>query len=173
VFVQKKAGRHTGWISYTWSKSTRQFPDLNFGNPFPYRYDRRHNIAIVYDLAISERIDFSAVWVYHTGTAITLPASTYPKAIWDVNNPGYDEFVKHYPGRNSSRMKDYHRLDVSVSFKKDTRWGQRKWVFGLYNAYSRLNPTYVEFNDDDNVDRKFKQLSLFPIIPNISYQFKF
>ncbi|MBT1686847.1 hypothetical protein [Dawidia soli] len=70
-------------------------------------------------------------------------------------------------------MKDYHRLDVSISFKRTTRWGQRKWGLGLYNAYSRLNPIYIELNDENALNRKFKQLSIFPIIPNISYQFKF
>ncbi|MBT1686846.1 TonB-dependent receptor [Dawidia soli] len=80
VFIEKKMGRSTGWISYTWSKSTRTFANLNFGNTFPYRYDRRHTIALVYAIAVNERVDFSAVWVYNTGNAITLPTSTYPKA---------------------------------------------------------------------------------------------
>jgi outer membrane receptor for ferrienterochelin and colicin len=173
LFVQKKSGRSTGWVSYTWSKSTREFENLNFGNPFPYRYDRRHNVAIVYNLAINERIAFGAVWVYNTGNAITLPTSSYPKAIWDSNDPRYEDFVKHYPGRNSSRMKDYHRLDLSISFKKTTRWGERKWVIGIYNGYNRLNPTYIELDDENPLNKRFRQLSIFPFIPNISYQFKF
>jgi hypothetical protein len=173
LFVQKKSGRSTGWIAYTWSKSTRQFDNLNFGKSFPYRYDRRHNVSIVYNLAINDRIDFGAVWVYNTGNAVTLPTSTYPKATWNSNAPGYEDFVKHYPGRNSSRMKDYHRLDFSVSFKKTKQWGERKWVFGVYNTYSRLNPIYIELDDENHLNKKFKQLSIFPLIPHISYQFKF
>jgi hypothetical protein len=173
LFIQKKSGPSTGWVSYTWSKSTREFENLNFGNPFPYRYDRRHNVSVVYNLAINERIELGAVWVYSTGNAVTLPTSNYPKANWDSNGPGYDEFVKHYPGRNSSRMKDYHRLDLNISFKKTTQWGERKWVFGINNAYNRLNPTYIELDDEDLRNKKFRQLSIFPLIPNISYQFKF
>jgi hypothetical protein len=173
LFIQKKSGRSTGWIAYTWSKSTREFDNLNFGKPFPYRYDRRHNVSIVYNLAINDRIDFGAVWVYNTGTAVTLPTSTYPKATWNSNAPGYEDFVKHYPGRNSSRMKDYHRLDLSISFKKTKRWGERKWVVGVYNTYSRLNPIYIELDDEDRLNKRFRQLAIFPLIPHISYQFKF
>jgi hypothetical protein len=172
-FVQKKSGRSTGWISYTWSKSMREFDNLNFGKPFPYRYDRRHNVSVVYNLAVNNRIDIGAVWVYSTGNAVTLPTSTYPKAIWDSNQAGYEDFIKHYPGRNSSRMKDYHRLDLSISFKKATRWGERKWVVGLYNSYNRLNPIYIELDDENRLNKKFRQLSIFPLIPNVSYQFKF
>ncbi len=173
LFVQKKSGISTGWIAYTWSKSMREFDRLNFGKPFPYRYDRRHNVSVVYNLAINDRIDFGAVWVYNTGNAVTLPTSTYPKAVWNSNEPGYEDFVKHYPGRNSSRMKDYHRLDLSISFKKTKRWGERKWIFGVYNAYSRLNPIYIELDDETQLNKKFWQLAIFPVIPNISYQFKF
>lgn len=173
LFVQKKSGRSTGWIAYTWSKSTREFDNLNFGKPFPYRYDRRHSVSIVYNLAINDRIDFGAVWVYNTGNAVTLPTSTYPKATWNSNEPGYEDFVKHYPGRNSSRMKDYHRLDLSISFKKAKRWGERKWVVGVYNTYSRLNPIYIELDDEDRLNKRFRQLAIFPLIPHISYQFKF
>ena len=87
----------------------------------------------------------------------------------------YEEVAKHYPGRNSSRMKDYHRLGLSVSFTKPKKWGERKWVFGLYNTYSRLNPAFVSYENPttNNGKGKFKQISLFPVIPNISYQFKF
>ncbi|MCD9015325.1 TonB-dependent receptor [Parachryseolinea silvisoli] len=172
-FVQKKSGRFTGWLSYTWSKSIREFDNLNFGKPFPYRYDRRHNVSVVYNVAVNSRIDIGAVWVYSTGNAVTLPTSTYPKAIWDSNQAGYEDYIKHYPGRNSSRMKDYHRLDLSISFKKATRWGERKWVVGLYNSYNRLNPIYIELNDENRLNKKFRQLSIFPLIPNVSYQFKF
>jgi hypothetical protein len=173
LFVQKKSGRSTGWIAYTWSKSIRQFDNLNFGESFPYRYDRRHNVSVVYNLAINNTIDFGAVWVYNTGNAVTLPTSTYPKATWNSNGPDYGDFVKHYPGRNSSRMKDYHRLDFSISFKKAKRWGERKWVFGVYNTYCRLNPIYIELDDENRFNKKFRQLSIFPLIPHISYQFKF
>ena len=84
--VRKDAGKSTGWIGYTWSKSTRQFDNLNYGKVFPYRYDRRHDISIVYNLHINERMDFGAVWVYGTGNAVTLPTATFPKATWDASD---------------------------------------------------------------------------------------
>ena len=171
--LQHKLGRSTGWIGYTWSKSNRDFKNLNFGKEFPYRYDRRHDISLVYNYKINERIDLGAVWVFGTGNPVTLPVSTYPKASWNSSQSDYEGFVKNYPGRNSSRMKNYHRLDVSVSFTKEKKWGQRKWVFGVYNAYSHLNPTFISFSNENPSERGFKQVSLFPIIPNVSYQFKF
>ncbi|MCR9250772.1 MAG: TonB-dependent receptor [bacterium] len=173
LFVQKKVGRSTGWVGYTWSKTTREFPNLNFGKPFPYRYDRRHDISVVYNYELNKRINVSGVWVYGTGNAITLPTASIPKATWDSSGPSYEEFVKQYPGRNSTRMQDYHRLDLSISFKKQKRWGERSWVFGVYNAYSRQNPTFIDFDDTKPNEKQFKKISLFPIIPNVSYQFKF
>ncbi len=172
-FVQKKIGQSTGWVGYTWSKTNRHFDQLNFGKAFPYRYDRRHDVSLVYSYQISEQISLGAVWVYGTGNAITLPTSSYPKATWDTNEINYNEFIKHYPGRNSSRMEDYHRLDLNVSFKKQKRWGERTLVFGLFNAYNRQNPTYIDFDDRDPQNKQFKKFSLFPIMPNVSYQFKF
>ena len=173
--VRKDVGRSTGWLGYTWSKTDRSFLNLNYGKTFPYRYDRRHDLSIVYNLKINNRIDFGAVWVFGTGNAITLPTASYPKAVWDSTGPNYEETSKHYPGRNSSRMRDYHRLDLNVSFSKNKKWGERKWVFGVYNAYSRLNPVFIDFENSvsDTGTGRFKQLSLFPIIPNVSYQFKF
>lgn len=172
-FVQKQTGRHTGWLGYTWSKSNRDFENLNFGRTFPYRYDRRHDLSLLYQLAISERIQFGAVWVFSTGNSITLPTSSFPKASWSASGPDYEGFIKSFPGRNSSRTKDYHRIDLNISFTKVKKWGEQTWVFGLYNAYSRLNPNFVEFDDSVPTNKQFKQLSLFPILPNVSYQFKF
>ena len=122
LFVQKKSGLTTGWLAYTLAKSTRHFDNLNFGNSFPYRYDRRHNVSLVFNRAINSKIDIGAVWVYNSGNAITLPTSTYPKADWSSGGASYEDYVKHYPGRNSSRAKAYHRLDLNISFRKATRW---------------------------------------------------
>lgn len=173
--IRKDAGKSTGWIGYTWSKTDRLFPELNYGRSFPYRYDRRHDLSVVYNLTINERMSFGAVWVYGTGNAVTLPTTTYPKAVWDTTGPNYEESLKNYPGRNSSRMRDYHRLDVNFSISKAKKWGERTWVFGFYNTYSRLNPAFIDFEERPTEEggSQFKQLSLFPIIPNISYQFKF
>ncbi|HEY9044940.1 MAG TPA: carboxypeptidase-like regulatory domain-containing protein [Ohtaekwangia sp.] len=162
--IRKTEGKLTGWLGYTWSKNMRQFDELNFGKPFPYRYDRRHDISLVLQHHLSDRIDLSMTWVFATGNAVTMPVAWYP-------NPFYDQGlypIAYYGARNSFRMRDYHRLDLSVNFKKKVKWGLRKWTIGVYNAYNRMNPFYVETNND-----RFRQYTLFPILPSISYSFQF
>ncbi len=172
--LQKKLGKTTGWLGYTWSRNTRDFENLNFGKEFYYRYDRRHDVSLTLTHQLKPHIDLGLVWVYGTGFPVTLPTATYQRSVGHVTgNLNRTTLIKDFPGRNATRIKDYHRLDISVSFSKQKRWGQRKWVFGLYNTYARLNPTFVEFNPDFENKREFVQLSLFPIIPSLSYQFKF
>nr|WKN35849.1 TonB-dependent receptor [Tunicatimonas sp. TK19036] len=165
LLIQKKQGRTTGWLGYTLSWTNRQFDELNFGKQFPYKYDRRHDLGLAVVHNWKERVDVSFTWVYGTGNAITLPTETY------FPNTYY------YGDRNSYRMKAYHRLDASITFKKKKRWGERAWVFGVYNAYSRKNPFYIYLDESQNWDgsgeNKFRQVSLFPIIPSISYRFSF
>ena len=120
----------------------------------------------------SERIDIGLVWVYGTGQAVTLGFEEY--SIAGAN--GYDEYwsnVTNYDKRNNFRMPSYHRLDVSVNFHKEKKWGMRTWSLGVYNAYSRLNPFFAYI--DHHVDGRpyLNQVSLFPIIPSVSYSFKF
>lgn len=172
-FVHKKVGAYQGWVGYTLAWSNRQFDNINFGRVFPYKYDRRHDISITNSFALSEKVDFSAVWVYGSGNSISLPIAIYSTADneYDYYN-SYDN-IEHYEGRNSYRMRAYHRLDLSVGFKKPTRWGERKWIFAVYNAYNRKNPFFISTGYDSNNQKKFVQYSLFPIIPSFSYQFKF
>ncbi len=171
LLVQKRLGKTTGWLGYTWSKNKRDFENLNFGREFYYRYDRRHDISLTLNHKLKANIDLGFIWVYGTGFPVTLPTATYKRSNDHITGKvrGTD-FIKDFHGRNATRTKDYHRLDISISFSKKKKWGERKWVFGLYNTYSRLNPTFVEFNVDK---KQFTQLSLFPIIPAFSYQFKF
>ncbi len=173
--VRKNKGRSTGWIGYTWSRSNRTFENLNFGRTFPYKYDRRHDISVVYNLKINGRMDFGAVWVFGTGNAATLPSASFPKATWNTADNTYDAHVKNFPGKNATRMANYHRLDLSLTLTKQKKKGVRKWIFGLYNAYSRQNPIFLGFKEPSvsNPSGQFTQTSLFPIIPNVSYQFKF
>jgi hypothetical protein len=178
VLAQKKTGKVTGWIGYTLSKAVRQFDELNFGKEYPYKYDRRHDISFALTHEWNKRMDFSVVWVYGTGNAITLPIATYQGAsssYFSQFNYGSNE-TTYYGNRNSFRMRSYHRLDLSFSWWKDKKWGQRKWTLGIYNSYNRLNPFFVNLETDysASTDRKrFVQYSLFPIIPSISYSFKF
>jgi outer membrane cobalamin receptor len=173
LLAQKKTGKVTGWIGYTLSWTNRQFDELNGGKWYPYKYDRRHDISVAMTHAWNDRMDFSAVWVYGTGNAVTLPSREY--ATQYIPGAPYQMFgsVRDYGERNSFRMRSYHRLDISFSFWKDTKWGRSKWTLAAYNVYSRRNPFFMDLTTLEDGSRKFVQYSLFPIIPSINYSFKF
>lgn len=171
LFVQKKEGNFTGWVGYTLSWANRQFEDINQGNWFPYRYDRRHDISVAMTHEWNKKMDFSLAWVYGTGNNVTLPTSTY-QGLTDLNS-GLKNTVLYYSGRNNFRMDAYHRLDVSFSFWKQKKRIERKWIIAVYNLYSRKNPFFITTNKNFNGKNSFSQFTLFPIIPSIAYSFKF
>ncbi len=189
--VQKKTGKTTGWIGYTLSWSTREFDErINNGLPFFYKYDRRHDVAIALVHRVSKRIELSSAWVFGTGNAVTLPIARYGKPEFPDRESfnyaynsifGWGDETKHYAGRNGFRMPNYHRLDVSCTFIKQKKTGERRWNIAAYNAYNRNNPFFL-YEDregeeviDDNGNltwqskRVYKQVSIFPIIPSVSY----
>lgn len=176
---QKKAGNTTGWVGYTLSKTTRQFSNINNGEPFNYKYDRTHDISIVFSHQINENIDISATWVYGTGNAFTMAVGRYDvindASKWDNDNSeefNYDSQAYIYNGINNFRMRAYHRLDIGANFHKKTKWGERIWNVSIYNLYNRQNPYYYFF-DQVGSQMVLKQQSIFPIIPSVSYSFKF
>ena len=174
LLAQKKVGRVTGWVGYTLSWTYRQFDDLNNGKWFPYKYDRRHDISIAMTHSWNDRMDFSAVWVYGTGNAVTLPTASYKSVSPPNNNPfRYNDPVDYFGERNSFRMRAYHRLDISFSFWKSKDWGRSKWTLAVYNVYSRRNPFFMQLSSDERGHPVFAQYSLFPIIPSLNYTFKF
>ncbi len=160
LFVQKTKGRFTGMLGYTLSWTNRKFAELNNGDPFPFRYDRRHDVKIACVYRVSPGIELSADWVYGTGNAITIPTGSF-------TGPNGQE-MEIYGPRNGYRMAPYHRGDISARFFKQMKRHERAWVIGAYNVYNRQNPFFI-YRDGS----QFKQVSLFPIIPSISYQFKF
>jgi hypothetical protein len=169
-FLQKKKGRTTGMIGYTLSWSNRQFENINYGNQFPYKYDRRHDakIAIVHN--VSKKIQLSADWVYGTGVATTLPVAIY------TDNDGNE--VEIYNGRNDFRLPSYHRMDIGIKFIKQKKRYERSWNINIYNVYNRLNTFFVyrgsKYDFTTGIETPvFYKVTLFPIIPSISYQFKF
>ncbi|MEO9803504.1 MAG: TonB-dependent receptor [Reichenbachiella sp.] len=180
LYVKKSFGRTDGWIGYTLSRSDRFFPNLNEGKTFPFKYDRRHDISAVLNHKISDNITLNANWVFGSGTTITLPESIYY-----TNDSYFAGQVFEYTSRNGYRMRPYHRLDLSVSFTKEKKWGERQWVIGIYNVYSRRNPYFVEEKHHIELENrdgiyhtvdehtKLVEKKLFPIIPSISYRFKF
>jgi outer membrane receptor for ferrienterochelin and colicin len=165
--VQKKKGSITGLASYTLSKSTRQFANINNGKAFPFKYDRRHELKAAVVWQASEKLQASANWFYLSGAAVTMPSSYY-------FDPFTGMYIDVYTSRNESRMPDYHRLDVSMKFIKQKRKYTRTWVLSIYNVYSRLNSFY-RYKTYEGPDNKivFKDVTVFPVLPSISYQFKF
>ncbi|TDH21279.1 TonB-dependent receptor [Segetibacter sp. 3557_3] len=166
-FVQRKKGKTTGLLGYTLSWTNRQFAAINFGNRFPYRYDRRHDLKTAIVHQVSKRFEVSAEWVYGTGQAITLPVEKYI----DVNG----REIQVYKQRNGFRLAPNHRLDVAATFTKVKKRYTRSWVLSVYNVYNRKNPFYIYLDSESAPPYKpvFKQISLFPVLPSITYQFKF
>lgn len=174
-FLQKKTGKLSGWIGYTLAWNNRQFSDLNQGKAFPYRYDRRHDISIVAIYELSKKINISSTWVYGTGNAVTLPKSRYGVVETYGNQQySYINTVEQYGDRNSYRMNSYHRMDIGINFIKNKNKRTRTWSIGAYNTYANKNPFFVYFDDDfDSNQRVLKQVSLFPLIPYVTYSLKF
>ena len=164
---KKNYGKLTGWLGYTWSKTMRQFDQVNNGNPFPARQDRRHDVSIVTMYNLSRKVNISVTWVYNTGNAVTFPNGKY---IIDGRTIGY------YTQRNGYRMPDYHRLDMGLTWiRKQTARYESSWNFSVYNVYGRENAYFISFRQNkDNPDQtEAVQISLFKFIPSVSYKFKF
>ncbi len=177
ILIRKNEGNTTGWIGYTLSWATREFEDLNFGKPYPYRYDRRHDIGLAVTHKLNDNIDFGLVWVYGTGNAVSLPIETYAGTGFNPFESYYSS-IEYYDGRNGFRTPAYHRLDLGVNLHKKLKRGERTWSFNIYNVYNRKNPFMIFFSNEYDYQTgtpgtKLKQISLFPIIPSFSYSFKF
>jgi hypothetical protein len=201
LFLKKRMGKFNGWVGYTLSYTKRTFPDLNRGEEYYAKYDRRHDASVVLSYDLSKKWTFSAIWVYGTGNAISIPTSYY---VID-GNITYD-----YSARNAYRMPPYHRGDISATFTpdrarkiekkkarkvaryeargKDTsaitvpkRWAKNyesSWNFSVFNVYNRHNPYIIYFANEGSVTQgtlkiKAKQVYLFPILPSITWNFKF
>jgi len=174
VLIQRKVGKLSGWIGYTLSYTRNQFAELNFGKPFFPRHDRRHDISIVAIYQLGKRFTFSGTWVYGTGDAISLGQSRY-QAVLPGNTTGNYLTVTDYGERNSFRMAPYHRLDLGIQFHKKYKWGGKQIIeISVYNVYNRQNPFYYYSHwDNDKKENVLVQVSLFPILPSISYYLKF
>ncbi len=184
-FIQKKEGKTTGWIGYTISRNYRQFDAINSGIEYPFKYDRRHDISVVVSHEFSKRFSLTGSWVYGTGNSITLATNDFPLIVRNNTNINRDSRtlveVATVGEKNAYRMPAYHRLDVNLEFIKKKKRFTRKWSVGAYNAYSRANPFYIIRDEIDitkpdgskGTQAVFRQISLFPIIPSITYGFKF
>jgi len=182
--AQKKkktfSGTLTGLMGYTLSWTDRHFAELNDGKRFPYKYDRRHDFSIAImqyfeRFMMKNDIEISGAWVFSSGQCITLPVGAV-----DIGHPilhGTHEWHTRqyllYSKRNDYRMEPYHRLDLSISFIRQKKWGERRWVWSVYNAYNRKNPYFIDVEQNLRGRFRYVQYSLFPMIPSLSYQFKF
>jgi hypothetical protein len=183
LLLEKKVGKLTGWIGYTLSWSKRQFEYLNFGEPFFARYDRRHDVSVTLTYEFNKDMDMGVTWVYGTGNAVTLGKQKFK----EFPDPGsWFNTLTYYEGRNNYRMPAYHRLDWGINFHKDLKYGRRTISVSVYNAYNRQNPFFLYWGYDYEMETDpetgnmyeeskpaLKQISIFPIIPSISYTYKF
>lgn len=172
--LRKNSGRLTGWLAYTYSNSEQRTPGRTAVEPglnnslwYPTAYDKPHDFSFTTNYEWSQKWDFSVSFVYQTG----LP-TTYPTAQYKVENLT----IPVYSSRNSNRLPDYHRLDLSATYtpkKKADRHFQSSWNFGIYNVYGRKNAVSISFRNNENTGRnEAVRLSLFGIVPSISYNLK-
>jgi len=167
--IRKNTGKLTGWVSYTYSKTQRKFKDINNGNPYNAPYDKPHDVSIVLAYDLHPRWEVAATWVYATGQPATFPTgrAEYGNLI-----------VPIYSDRNAYRLRDYHRLDVSVTWKKKKK-ENAKWDwdlnFSVYNAYGRHNTWSINFVQDPvNPNVTYAEHTyLFSILPALTFNFKF
>ncbi len=201
--AQRSVGRLNGWVAYTWNKSERQFNQpgmvLNGGRVFPAKYDRRHKLDITCNYKFSDRFDMSATWLFETGNCGTIYTQYYNAArlidsgdlfyfdedgnVQGSTNPNYNHFVTlgYYENRNNMRLGATHRLDLGFNWHKQLNQRVNRTLnLSIYNAYNRMNPFLVYVysdgyyvNGEYHEYRKLRQLTLFPILPTISYSLSF
>ncbi|NNF02465.1 MAG: TonB-dependent receptor [Bacteroidia bacterium] len=182
LLLRKNKGRFNGWLSYTLAKAEKQVEGINSGAWYSAKQDRTHDISIVGMYKFNERIEFSATWVYYTGNAVTFPSGKY-----EIDG----DVVSLYTERNGYRMPAYHRMDLGMTLlgknfklvrdpstgelKKVKRKIESSWNFSIYNAYMRKNAYSISFRESENDPSRTEavRLTLFTIVPSISYNFKF
>jgi hypothetical protein len=179
LYLQKKRGKLTGWAGYTLSRTERTFEQLNAGKPYPYRYDRTHDLSIVANYPLGRKWEASAVFVYGTGNALTLPTGrfTYNLGYNPVEQRPQFSTINQYDKVNDYRMPSYHRLDVAFTYTPKPNSIKRfksSWNFSVYNIYNRANPYFIYIDvDEDERTIQGKKAYLFPIVPSVTWNFKF
>lgn len=190
--VRKQTGKTTGWVGYALAWADRQFDEINKGRRYPSRYDNRHKLNIVVMHKLSKKVELSAAWTYSSGNYTTLSLENYYPSD-HLHQPGERPFwgngtgEDYYDQRNNYQLPAYHRLDVGINIYRPKKKGRMGiWNISIYNVYSRMNPILVykgdvkeEAGSDDygnpNVTYRnaFKSIGIFPIIPSVSYTYKF
>ena len=186
-FLKKRMGNFNGWIGYTYSKTMRKFDEIDNGDWFPAKYDRRNDLSVVAQYQINDRVNIGAVFVYATGNSLSLPERRW----FSLEE---NRIITVWSKRNQYRLDPYHRLDISVTidskpfkevFNKETNKSERiekkvvsSWNISVYNLYNRANPYFIFFDYsgdplEGTAEFGASQVSLFPILPSITWNFKF
>jgi hypothetical protein len=169
-YLRKTRGKVTGWIGYTISRTERKFPQIDMGRVYPAKYDRTHDLNLVLSYSLNDRWNLSGTFIYATGNALTVPESKYLIG---------GNVITGYSGTNAFRMPAYNRLDLSITYNLKKRKNFDSSInFSVFNVYNRANPYFIYFEISGNVydyDLHItpRQVTLFPIIPSISWSFKF
>lgn len=188
--AQKTAGKSTGWIAYTLSKSDRIFPGkgINNGIRFPYKYDRRHNINLVFNHKFSDRIDICSSWTYYSGGTATIAEEDFAvirpyntiNTTYSSTSHSFVSSESYVSKKCNYRLPETHYLNIGINFHKKTKHGMRTWNISIYNVYNRMNPTLIykdykatEINGKV-VDKPYiNKITVLPCIPSITYTYKF
>jgi CarboxypepD_reg-like domain/TonB-dependent Receptor Plug Domain len=198
LFLQKKEGKTTGWLGYTYSVNQRKYASQSNGDWYPFRYDQTHAISLAVVHQFSKRVSLSGTWSFHTGNPYTLPNSvyysykfeTYPISDPNSNQSAYSNTTAYYNTKNNYKMPAYHRLDIGLTIKtkeyvdkkrRNKLIKQKKqpihfsseWNIGVYNAYNAMNPYYIYLEKDKDSNLHLKSYTLFPILPSVGYTLKF
>jgi hypothetical protein len=170
LFVEKTKGNLTGWLSYTLSRSERKFALIDYGAWYPAKYDHTHDLSLVLQYPLNQRWKAAAIFVYSTGNATTMPIGGY-----FIQGQIVDQMGKF----NSSRLPSYNRMDVSFTRNiRKTGRSEQNLNISIYNVYNRQNPFFVYYNVTGDLNKyelniKQKSVSVFPIMPSVSYGIRF
>lgn len=176
-FLKKRTGRFNGFVGYTLSWSNRQFDNLNGGKAFPAKYDRRHDLSVVANYEFNDKWTFTGAFVFGSGHSITLPIGRFFLPIYSTN-PQYGNSFSEFVDRNGFKLNPYNRLDIGIKRTAKKKHFDSIWRFDLYNVYSARNPYFVysgNYRDPFSNGNKFAatQVSLLPLVPTASWNFKF
>jgi len=175
ILARKNEGKFSGWISYTLSRSEQQTPGrtadeigINNGNWYKTGWDKTHNLSVTSMYQLNDKWSFGSIFSLQTGQPVTYPNGQYQYL--GITVPSFSS-------RNSNNLPVYHRLDISATMTPRNNAGKKvkgEWVFGIYNLYSRKNAASISFRQNqDSGNNEAIRLSIFGIVPSVTYNFKF
>ncbi len=170
LLVEKSAKPFTVTLTYALSKAERHFPDINSGRPFPFRFDRRHDLKIIVQQRFNSWLDANVVWAFATGNPITLAGVKYQH---HTPNGDIERSIFVYTDVNGYRLPAYHRLDVAFNMRFNTGLARHGIQFGVYNAYNRANPFFLYVDSGSGTNARAIQYTLLPLLPAFRYEIKF